>query len=124
MKDNKLIAEFMGVQYKSDEDYIKNLKEMRENGIYFEQGYMESELNYHESWDWLMSVVEKIERQEREYEEGFSYSIQIEFDNAVIWKHSEFQESIRIVEISGSNRFDATYNAVLEFIKWYNETNK
>ena len=37
-KENKLIADFMGVQYKSDEDYIKTLKEMREHGIGYEQG--------------------------------------------------------------------------------------
>lgn len=71
MKDNKLIAEFMGVQYKSDEDYIKTLKEMREHGIGYEQGYMESQLNYHESWDWLMPVVGKITRDKKYWENDY-----------------------------------------------------
>lgn len=44
MKDNKLIAEFMGVD-QVDIDYAIN-----EHG----------QLKYHSSWDWLMPVVEKI----------------------------------------------------------------
>ena len=71
MKDNKLIADFMGVQYKSDEDYIKTLEEMRLHGIGYEQGYMESQLNYHESWDWLMPVVGKITRDEKYWENEY-----------------------------------------------------
>jgi len=71
VKENKLIADFMGVQYKSDEDYFKELKEMREDGIFYEQGYMESQLNYHESWDWLMPVVGKITRDEKYWENEY-----------------------------------------------------
>ena len=61
----------MGVQYKSDEDYFKELAEMREDGIFYEQGYMESQLNYHESWDWLMPVVGKITRDEKYWENEY-----------------------------------------------------
>ena len=61
----------MGVQYKSDEEYLKKLKEMREHGIGYEQGYMESQLNYHESWDWLMPVVGKITRDEKYWENEY-----------------------------------------------------
>jgi len=71
MKENKLIADFMGVQYKSDEDYFKELAEMREDGIFYEQGYMESQLNYHESWGWLMPVVGKITRDEKYWENEY-----------------------------------------------------
>ena len=71
MKDNKLIADFMGVQYKSDEDYIKTLEEMQLHNIGYDQGYMESQLNYHESWDWLMPVVGKITRDEKYWENEY-----------------------------------------------------
>lgn len=57
---NAMIAEFMGLKFKNDGDYISELKEMIANGIYFEQGYMTSQLKYHISWDWLMPVVESI----------------------------------------------------------------
>ena len=60
MRDNKLIAQFMGVRFMSDDKHIKRLKENRDEGIYYDLGYMESELKYHESWDWLMPVIEKI----------------------------------------------------------------
>jgi len=95
VKENKLIADFMGVQYKSDEDYFKELAEMREDGIFYEQGYMESQLNYHESWDWLMPVVEKIE--------------------------DYLSDNIGVVgyfdECLSSNDLDTRYQAVVEFIK-------
>ena len=61
----------MDVQYKSDEDYFKELAEMREDGIFYEQGYMESQLNYHESWNWLMPVVGKITRDEKYWENEY-----------------------------------------------------
>ena len=44
MKDNKLIAEFMG-----KDDLYQGMSEARAKRIY----------NYHTSWDWLMPVVEK-----------------------------------------------------------------
>ena len=42
MNNNKLIAEFMGVDYVDIDTYLENNKE----------------LQYHSSWDWLMPVVE------------------------------------------------------------------
>ena len=44
MKDNKLIAEFMGVDYVDIDTYLENNKE----------------LQYHTSWDWLMPVIHRM----------------------------------------------------------------
>jgi hypothetical protein len=44
MTDNKLIAEFMGVDYVDIDTYLENNKE----------------LQYHTSWDWLMPVANEI----------------------------------------------------------------
>ena len=96
MKENKLIADFMGVQYKSDEEYLKKLKEMREHGIGYEQGYMESQLNYHESWDWLMPVVGKITRDEKYWE-------------------NEYRE--HLMDIIPYGHIEDVYDAVVGFIK-------
>ena len=98
MKDNKLIADFMGVQYKSDEDYIKTLEEMRLHGIGYDQGYMESQLNYHESWDWLMPVVGKITRDEKYWE-------------------NDYRE--HLMDIIPYAHIEDTYDAVVGFIKNY-----
>ena len=48
MKDNKLIAEFMGYTDKN-----KKIKE-----IYSQEAEVKS-FSYHTSWDWLMPVVQK-----------------------------------------------------------------
>ena len=44
MTNNKLIAEFMGVDYVDIDTYLENNKE----------------LQYHTSWDWLMPVIHRI----------------------------------------------------------------
>ena len=102
MKENKLIADFMGVQYKSDEDYVKTLEEMRLHNIGYEQGYMESQLKYHESWDWLMPVVEECRLESR-----------CKYDTDDAWDKIHWAlEEVNKEEI---------YKAVVEFIKQYNK---
>ena len=44
MRDNKLIAEFMGVDQVDIDTWLET----------------NSNLKYHTSWDWLMPVVEKV----------------------------------------------------------------
>ncbi len=71
-------------------------------------------MKYHSSWDWLMPVVERIQK------EGFRTSIEnnwTSIDGCVdetdgIW-----------FETTGGNldMMQATYEAVVKFIKWYNE---
>ena len=78
MEDNKLIAEFMGYPN------IANDKDKKD--------YLEDCVKYHESWDWLMPVVQKIEQ----YCEGVP------------------QEMLNISLYSDINE---VYNAVIEFIK-------
>ena len=117
MKDNKLIADFMGVQYKSDEEYLKKLKEMREHGIGYEQGYMESQLNYHESWDWLMPVVEMINLLD-----DYRYTFLIaSMDTQIV---DNITNDV-IVEVSCKHSVDelikSVYEAVVKFIKQLNK---
>ena len=49
-QNNKLIAEFMGVDYVDIDTYLENNKE----------------LQYHTSWDWLMPVIEEIDHLQHE----------------------------------------------------------
>ena len=117
MKDNKLIAEFMGVQYKSDEDYFKELAEMREDGIFYEQGYMESQLNYHKSWGWLMPVVEKIECTTIDNNDNSDNFFNVMID---VFECNINGGNICICE-NGNTKLEATYKAVVEFIKQHNK---
>lgn len=112
-ENNKLIAEFMGVKFKDDEQYIKDLKEMKAEGIYYEQGYMASDLNYNSSWDWLMLVVEKINETHEVLIGRISINISeiLDRDNPIV----------SIVCGNVSKKQEITYEAVVQFIKWYNE---
>jgi len=97
--NNILIAEFMGINHLDDDKYINNLKEMKAEGLYFEQGYMTSELKFDTDWNWLMPVVKKCREEsndEDSYWEAIYYSL-VDLD------------------------IDNVYIAVVEFIKWYNE---
>ena len=95
---NGMIANFMGVKFKDDNEYINELKEMRSNGIFFEQGYMASELKYHSSWDWLMPVVEEIKY--------------LEVDP----RSKDIVTGLKI-----ANSLDDVHYCVCKFIEWYNE---
>jgi hypothetical protein len=81
MTDNKLIAEFMGVDYVDIDTYLENNKE----------------LQYHTSWDWIMPVVEKIM-----------------WDNDI-----EDNQCTNIEEALCDAKIDRVYDAVVEFIKQY-----
>ena len=60
MKDNKLIAEFMGFQ-KTTIGWYDNEEVMNFNS----DSNTFDELKFHSSWDWLMPVVAKINRDEK-----------------------------------------------------------
>jgi hypothetical protein len=100
-------------------------------------------LGYHKSWDWLMPVVEKIESLdlkewgykweshdgEIEYNNG-SICVEIERNRCWIYMNLQldpfhtFNEQTRGIDFP--TKLEATYQAVVEFIKWYNvqkETN-
>ena len=64
MKDNKLIAEFMGVNPTILGDEITyemyGVIDCIEDGVDEQHFFLEEQLLFHTSWDWLMPVVEKI----------------------------------------------------------------
>lgn len=101
-ENNKLIAEFMGLVRSSVVDKYWTKKDSE--GIGFGQL---KELIYDTDWNWLMQVVEKIE----------SLGIVV-----------EIRENVCYIETSQGNytseleetKIQATYKAVVEFIKWYN----
>ena len=116
MNDNKLIAEFMGAEYDKGTMYGSTA------GDYiFSDGsiYLGHELKYHTSWDWLMPVVEKIEG---ELEEEFRV-VTLEHECSIHQKTEDqkLQDAFQCVaQKFGTSKIEATYNAVVEFIKAYN----
>ena len=107
-ENNKLIAEFMGVRHTDDSKYLENLKEMRADGLYFEQGYMTSELHYYTDWRWLMEVVGKIN--------DLNNVVQIHDNHVKIVNNTKSEV---LVEVIAGNMFETVYKAVVEFITLY-----
>ena len=106
LKNNKLIAEFLG--------YIDN--GCSEDGFLIHPitnyDVEISSLKYHEDWNWLMEVVEKIE----------SLGYRIEIVKHICRIYLSNKETIIISE--NIPKIEAVYNACVEFIKWYNNQNK
>ena len=109
MKNNKLIAEFMNMSVEHDgwfdyEDFLGDKK------VYLD-------LKFHESWDWLMPVVEKIEEQHgcdftasrRRVTRTYDANFMDEVNNYVAYVED------------CKDRQEATYKAVVEFIKQLNK---
>lgn len=133
MKDNKLIAKFMGAIVVSKNYNIKFERPCIEN--HFEPanyiGY--SGLLYNTSWDWLMTVVEKIESLDLR-KNGYDFP-KVKIGNGVeIFCYSTYRgtcyEFKQWYSINGTfhnhkhqcnTKIEATYKAVVEFIKWYNK---
>lgn len=84
-KNNLLIAEFMDVDYVDIDTFLED----------------NSELKYHESWDWLMPVVETA------YHNGAEENQIGDITHALLDCDRE-----------------GTYEAVVEFIKYYNNLNQ
>ena len=90
MKDNKLIAEFMGheVLYRPNSNGFIELSDTELCDV--------DDLQYYTSWDWLMPVIEEIDHLQHEPIQG-------------------------IEDALATRCMGDTYNAVVEFIKEYND---
>jgi hypothetical protein len=126
-ENNKLIAEFMGMEcvhdYKSSVIDVDGKQRRYDKAYQWHSSYYNEEgLKYHKEWDWLMPVVEKIEDfQDGEIEDAmrchlFNVTIEQCFVEIINMETSE-----TISEADGDNKMDATYQAVVGFIEWYNE---
>ena len=104
MKDNKLIAEFMGAVGTPKHNptewdvYITGYLDVDSDDENAQHFYTPNEMKYHTSWDWLMPVVQKIgdEYLNTPFDKTYSHLTE-QYEN--IWT------------------FEDTYNAVVEFIK-------
>ena len=102
MKDNKLIAEFMGLEvlYRPNSNGFIEISDTELCDV--------DDLMYHTSWDWLMPVVQKIESL------GYVFTIQ--------GGKAEYGEMISETRcFIAEDKLSSTYKAVVEFIKTYND---
>lgn len=119
LENNKLIAEFLSIKLHPCET-IEKLKflPIEERGLY--NGYFIEDLKYHEDWNWLMEVVEKIES----IEYGI-YQVDILQEGCKILKRCRLFIDKRVGKLeSDTTKIESVYLACVEFIKWYNNQNK
>ena len=114
MSNNKLIAEFMGVP--CDKDLYTPLCPHTGETLFI----LMSQMKYDTSWDWLMPVVEKIE--DIECKETSTDLVGYHLYDIEIRQNVTTIHGTNIEETAGDKLFN-TYNAVVEFIKQYNNEN-
>ena len=123
VENNKLIAEFMGLDWEEVVEQCKfNLYESghRNNEIIDNPEYWTC---YNSSWDWLMKVVEKIESLPDEENNG-AFFFEIYQDSvSIIFSNDDY--IIDLINVMGQgSRINNVYQAVVEFIQLYNKANK
>ena len=122
MENNKLIAKFMGFSTQSDAvdertlayyvgDSIinaDNTNNENEDNVFHPE-----DMKFNSSWDWLMSVVERIE--------NFGYEFIIVESRCYLKHNTDHSiEELFHIETIGS-KIDTTYKAVVKFINNYNK---
>lgn len=116
---NKLIAEFMGFDFAKstkEEDYCADsfTREWRTREV----PLTVDDLEYNTSWDWLMSVVEKINTT-RIPDNEFPASV-------IIYRttcHVNDDTNIIVETTSKGSLIECVWQACVQFIQWYNSQN-
>ena len=102
MEDNKLIAEFMGLELEETLNKVMVYARKEQRGlIKLTEFYEANELKFHTSWDWLMPVVRKC----------------FEIDEPTEGQHYFINEALSTMDI------EIVYDRVVGFIKEYNQIN-
>ena len=127
-ENNKLIAEFWGMELGDDKTmYYDDAENLHPPTPI-------NELKFHSSWDWLMPVVDKIEREHKanfrikctwnEFTDHSIHQVIVNIEQGEMSKDKScIYDSKKIYDYVGDavkDKREATYKAVVEFIKQYN----
>ena len=111
IENNKLIATFLNWDVDSigryDTPFFVNIDGEEESFLTL------TELCFSYDWNWLMLAVEKIES----LENVMSFKITAHYTEIQFWN----TESIGLISITDLPKIESVYNAVIEFIRFYNE---
>jgi hypothetical protein len=114
IKNNELIAEFMGIVYPLLNNSI----------IINNQLCKAKDLEYHLSWSWLMPVVIRIDNTDTlsSTDEPYVYSFDM-VDKGHVTVFDSFNATT-VVSVPNDGKYcrEAVYQAVVEFIIFYNES--
>ena len=107
-ENNKLLDNFL-----QKEGNIISIRNYR--GIEIDREYNPN--SYHNDWNSLMRVAEKIETVETK--DGRTFTIDMHRDSVLIFEYGLTTNEIIFTE--GRGRLENLYNACIEFVKWWNE---
>lgn len=123
LEGNNLIAEFMGYKVRETGDTTSDSRfGVGTWFLYTKDGVTSDNVFFNSSWDWLMPVVEKIEK--------LGYHTRICFDDFGSWMQIHYGLSVadtdetKAVNMNGKTKIENTFKSVVEFIKWYNKNGK
>jgi len=102
---NKLIAEFMGYAISEQTEGFAQRDKYPKNPF--------EEISFNSSWDWLMPVVEKIHS-------DTDCFVTIYYKECTI--HNMYSNKMKDIRSEKENTLQSIYEAVVQFVKWYNET--
>jgi hypothetical protein len=112
MKDNELIAAFMGAKRTGAYYHVNN--EIRYQYLIDGYGHVyTNEYAFHAKWDWLMPVVEKIA--------DMMPHINMPDDLEALKNGTHGSEQhIEVLSLPISSKITEVHEAVVKFITWYN----
>ena len=109
LENNKLIAEFLGLEK------FKDLLATIHNGKINISIDIYEQSKFDTDWNWLMEVVEKIRVTEKCNDFNINYSCDVKIEC------EDYDKVFEVYTSNTINTLQAVYEACIEFIKWYNE---
>jgi hypothetical protein len=119
IEENKMIAEFMGAKYYPKASLF-SFKKWSDAWVFQRMlyiGFSDNQLKFHSSWDWLMPVVEKIEK------EGYGFTVTPWEIEIIDYKTGKEEIRASFINDEQSPKIDQYYSVVVDFIKFYKYTN-
>ncbi len=118
---NILIAEFLQIDKNENGTFeLPQYGKVTLSGE-FKTEFNASELKFNSDWNWLIEVVEKIEN--LLYKDNNDvFKVVIDYGMCIIYNMINDLEVI--VNVSKSTKIEAVYQAVIQFIEWYNSQPK
>ena len=120
LEGNKLIAEFTGWTFAPNVNHESESPTYELRDAHGFNEYRTADMfSYHSSWDWLMPVVEKIEK-----DFATEFEITIYSASCYIQKWNKKKQSWDSFVSGVGKKIEAVYDAVVQFIQWYNSQSK
>lgn len=131
-KDNEIIINFIGADVTCDGEYdlfgctelnplFEDVESDDPDAKHF---YHPSEMLFHKSWDWLIIVVEYIESLDYlggivDIKQGMCKISSRALGDKSIYANVSYYHTLGV-----GGKFKAVFEAILQYIKWYNENCK